>query len=170
MSTFEIDVAGGERTLYPVGEAADLLHRLEGDSLGRVLVKLPDPHLTRYQQWTPTVDLLTQLDIDVRRADCGEQCACAAEVRLHEPTAVEVAAGTIPWPRRASLQLHVVLELNDMEDYFTDDPADLPATLEQVKVKLEGDLAGFVLNEVNNTAEYGATVVAIEATVTEVSD
>lgn len=48
----------------------------------RVLIALSDPNLTRNDEWTPTTDLRTGLNIEVRRAACGGGCRCAVEVRV----------------------------------------------------------------------------------------
>ena len=78
-----IDIAAGERTLYPVDQATQAaLTKIEGDSMGRSLVKLEVPELTRVDEWSEAIDLLTGHTVAVRRADCGLGCKCAAEVKL----------------------------------------------------------------------------------------
>jgi len=78
-----INVAAGERTLYPVDQQTQqALTKFEGDSMGRSLVRLEDPSATNEDPWTQTTDLLTGQRVEVRRADCGLGCKCAAEVRL----------------------------------------------------------------------------------------
>jgi hypothetical protein len=79
----EIDVAAGERTLYPVDQLSQIaLTAFEGDEMGRALVRLDDPTVTQQDEWRETIDLLTGHTVAVRRADCGLGCKCAAEVRL----------------------------------------------------------------------------------------
>jgi hypothetical protein len=81
--TAEINVAAGERTLYPVDQITQIaLTALEGDTMGRALVRLEDPEVTRRDDWTEVTDLLTGHTVAVRRADCGLGCKCAAEVKL----------------------------------------------------------------------------------------
>lgn len=78
-----VDVAGGERTPYPVDQATQIaLTALEGDSMGRSLVRLDDPIVILMDEWSEVTDLLTGHTIAVRRADCGLGCKCAAEVKL----------------------------------------------------------------------------------------
>ena len=78
-----IDIAGGERTLYPVDQPTQIaLTKLEGDDMGRALVRLDDPSVTNRDEWSETTDLLTGHTVAVRRADCGLGCRCAAEVKL----------------------------------------------------------------------------------------
>lgn len=74
----------------------------------------------------------------------------------------------VTWPRRVALTVHVVLELDDWCDYFAEEPTE-PTNDDEVRVQIEADFAGFVANEVTNTTEYGASIIAIDATVTEVS-
>jgi hypothetical protein len=79
----EIDVAAGERTLYPVDQLSQIaLTAFEGDDMGRALVRLDDPTVTQQDEWRETIDLLTGHTVAVRRADCGLGCKCAAEVKL----------------------------------------------------------------------------------------
>jgi hypothetical protein len=79
----EIDVAAGERTLYPVDQLSQIaLTAFEGDDMGRALVRLDDPTVTQQDEWRETTDLLTGHTVAVRRADCGLGCKCAAEVKL----------------------------------------------------------------------------------------
>lgn len=81
MST--IDIAAGDRTLYPVDQLTQIaLTKLDGDDMGRALVRLEDPHLTDTDEWSEATDLLTGHTVAVRRADCGLGCKCAAEVKL----------------------------------------------------------------------------------------
>ena len=78
-----INVAAGERTLYPVDQLTQIaLTALEGDSMGRALVRLDDPSVTQMDEWSEATDLLTGHTVAVRRADCGLGCKCAAEVKL----------------------------------------------------------------------------------------
>jgi hypothetical protein len=78
-----IDVAAGERTLYPVDQLTQIaLTALDGDDMGRALVRLDDPTVTHQDEWSEATDLLTGHTVAVRRADCGLGCKCAAEVRL----------------------------------------------------------------------------------------
>lgn len=78
-----INVAAGERTLYPVDQLTQIaLTALEGDSMGRALVRLEDPHAIDMDEWSETTDLITGHTVAVRRADCGLGCKCAAEVKL----------------------------------------------------------------------------------------
>lgn len=78
-----INVAAGERTPYPVDQLTQqALTKNEGDSMGRVVVRLDDPHVTDLDEWSEVTDLLTGHTIAVRRADCGAGCRCAAEVKL----------------------------------------------------------------------------------------
>lgn len=80
-----VNVAAGERTLYPVDQITQIvLTAFEGDSMGRALVQLADPDVTHMDEWTETTDLLTGHTVAVRRADCGLGCKCAAEVKLVE--------------------------------------------------------------------------------------
>jgi hypothetical protein len=79
----EIDVAAGERTPYPVDQLTQIaLTANEGDSMGRVVIRLEDPHVMDMDKWTEATDLLTGHTVAVRRADCGLGCKCAAEVKL----------------------------------------------------------------------------------------
>lgn len=83
MTKHGINVAAGERTLYPVDQLTQIaLTTLEGDEMGRALVRLSDPHTTDEDEWTETTDLLTGHTVAVRRADCGLGCRCAGEVKL----------------------------------------------------------------------------------------
>jgi hypothetical protein len=78
-----VDVAAGERTLYPVDQITQIaLTAFEGDDMGRALVRLEDPTLTNTDEWSEATDLLTGHTVAVRRADCGLGCKCAAEVKL----------------------------------------------------------------------------------------
>lgn len=78
-----INVAAGERTPYPVDQQTQIaLTALEGDSAGRVLIRLDDPFLMQNEEWTAATDEITGRAIQVRRADCGLGCKCAAEVTL----------------------------------------------------------------------------------------
>lgn len=78
-----VDVAAGERTLYPVDQLTQIaLTGFEGDPDGRALVRLDDPHTTDSDEWTEVIDRLTGHTVAVRRADCGLGCKCAAEVKL----------------------------------------------------------------------------------------
>ena len=78
-----IDIAAGERTLYPVDQITQIaLTEFAGDDMGRALVRLEDPHAIDMDEWTETTDLLTGHTVAVRRADCGLGCKCAAEVKL----------------------------------------------------------------------------------------
>lgn len=78
-----INIAAGDRTPYPVDQATQIaLTALDDDSMGRVVVRLEDPHTTDTDEWTEVTDLLTGHTIAVRRADCGAGCRCAAEVKL----------------------------------------------------------------------------------------
>jgi hypothetical protein len=78
-----IDAAAGERTLYPVDQITQIvLTALDGDEMGRVLVRLDDPTAIHMDKWSETTDLLTGHTVAVRRADCGLGCKCAAEVKL----------------------------------------------------------------------------------------
>jgi hypothetical protein len=78
-----IDAAAGERTLYPVDQITQIvLTAFEGDSMGRALVRLDDPHALDTDEWTEVTDQLTGHTVAVRRADCGLGCKCAAEVKL----------------------------------------------------------------------------------------
>ncbi|QOP66185.1 hypothetical protein SEA_DANIELLEIGNACE_45 [Arthrobacter phage DanielleIgnace] len=79
----KIDVAGGERTLYPVDQfTQQVLTKFEDDPSCRALVKLEDPSLTDAEDWVATTDLITGRAIQVRSADCGLGCHCAGEVTL----------------------------------------------------------------------------------------
>jgi hypothetical protein len=79
----KINIAAGERTLYPVDQRTQIaLTAPDGDSMGRALVRLEDPHITDTDEWSEATDLLTGHTIAVRRADCGLGCKCAAEVKL----------------------------------------------------------------------------------------
>lgn len=70
----------GEYTLLPADAlTADAL--IQWDER-RVLVRLKDPGLIHEDGWGRTVDLLSEHTVEVRRADCGAGCRCAAEVRL----------------------------------------------------------------------------------------
>lgn len=72
-----------ENTLYPVDQITQqVLTPLDGDTAGRALVRLRDPHALYSDEWTETTDLITGHAIEVRRADCGAGCRCAGEVRL----------------------------------------------------------------------------------------
>lgn len=83
MEMRRIDVAAGERTPYPVDQATQsALTALEGDSAGRVLIRLDDPTVIQLDEWSEAIDLLTGHTVAVRRADCGLGCKCAAEVKL----------------------------------------------------------------------------------------
>lgn len=82
MATQQINIAAGERTLYPVDQLTQIALTKYGDPDGRALVRLEDPHTTDMDEWTETTDLLTGHTIAVRRADCGLGCKCAAEVKL----------------------------------------------------------------------------------------
>lgn len=78
-----IDVAAGERTPYPVDQLTQIaLTALEGDSMGRALVRLADTTAMDMDEWSEVTDLLTGHTVAVRRADCGLGCKCAAEVKL----------------------------------------------------------------------------------------
>ncbi|HEX9085914.1 MAG TPA: hypothetical protein VF867_00120 [Arthrobacter sp.] len=78
-----IDVAAGERTPYPVDQLTQIaLTKLEGDDMGRVLVRLDNPDVIHQDQWRQATDLLTGHTVALRRADCGLGCKCAAEVKL----------------------------------------------------------------------------------------
>jgi hypothetical protein len=78
-----VDVAAGERTPYPVNQATQsALTALEGDSMGRALIRLDDPSVIHLDEWSEVTDLLTGHTVAVRRADCGLGCKCAAEVKL----------------------------------------------------------------------------------------
>lgn len=80
-----VNVAAGERTLYPVDQATQIaLTAFEGDSMGRALVRLEDPTVLNLDEWSEVTDLLTGHTVAVRRADCGLGCKCAAEVKLVE--------------------------------------------------------------------------------------
>src|SRR5437764_690421 len=94
------------------------------------------------------------------------QLAALAAMREDALPTPEAAAA-----RRFALQVHVVLELTDgLEGYYQDFPEDIDGlTVEQLKVKIEGDFASFVANEIDNCKEYGVQVAAIVAEVTEVS-
>lgn len=88
-----VDVAAGERTLYPVDQLTQIaLTAFEGDSMGRALVRLDDPHATDTDEWSEVTDLLTGHTVAVRRADCGLGCKCAAEVKLVRRAAEEEEA------------------------------------------------------------------------------
>lgn len=81
----KIDVSAGERTPYPVDQPTQIaLTKFEGDSMGRVLVRLDwaGINLLHEDEWGETTDLLTGHTVAVRRADCGAGCKCAAEVKL----------------------------------------------------------------------------------------
>jgi hypothetical protein len=79
----KIDVAAGERTPYPVNQATQIaLTALDGDTAGRVLVRLDNPTAVHMDEWNQVTDLLTGHTVAVRRADCGSGCKCAAEVKL----------------------------------------------------------------------------------------
>jgi hypothetical protein len=80
-------LAADECTPVPVGtRAADQLDRLPADDLGRVIVRLRDPgevdRAVTSTGWYRTSDLRTGYAIEVRAADCGHGCHCAAEVRV----------------------------------------------------------------------------------------
>lgn len=79
----EVNVTAGERTPYPVDQPTQIaLTAFEGDSMGRALIRLEDPHAMDTDEWSEVTDLLTGHTVAVRRADCGLGCKCAAEVKL----------------------------------------------------------------------------------------
>lgn len=79
----DINIAAGERTPYPVDQPThNALTALAGDTMGRVLIRLENPHILNQDEWTEATDLLTGHTIAARRADCGAGCKCAAEVKL----------------------------------------------------------------------------------------
>ena len=79
----QIDIAAGDRTPYPVDQLSQIsLTKLEGDTAGRVVVRLEDPHVTDSDAWSEAIDLLTGHTVALRRADCGLGCRCAAEVKI----------------------------------------------------------------------------------------
>lgn len=79
----DINIAAGERTLYPVDQLSQIaLAKVEGDDMGRALVRLEIPELVGFAEWQETTDLITGHTIAVRAADCGLGCKCAAEVKL----------------------------------------------------------------------------------------
>lgn len=81
--TMKVDVGAGERTLYPVDQITQIaLTSLDGDSMGRALVRLDNPTAIHMDEWNQVTDLLTGHTVAVRRADCGLGCKCAAEVKL----------------------------------------------------------------------------------------
>jgi hypothetical protein len=80
-------LAADECTPVPVGtRAADDLDRLPADDLGRVIVRLRDAaevdRAVTATGWYRTSDLRTGYTIEIRRADCGHSCHCAAQVRV----------------------------------------------------------------------------------------
>jgi len=108
--TTSLDVAAGERTLFPVDQATQAaLNVFEGDVDGRVLVRLDDPAVTYSDEWSEATDLLTGLAVAVRRADCGAGCKCAAEVKLvRRPSKSKVKLG-----KKERALLHYALSLAD---------------------------------------------------------
>jgi hypothetical protein len=80
-------LAADECTPIPVGtRAADDLDRLPADDQGRVIIQLRDPaevdRAVTATGWYRTSDGRTGHAIEVRAADCGHGCHCAAEVRI----------------------------------------------------------------------------------------
>jgi hypothetical protein len=79
----KLDIDAGERTPFPVDQLTQIaLTKLEDDTMGRVVVRLEDPHVLDRDEWIEAIDLITGHTIAVRRADCGLGCKCAAEVKL----------------------------------------------------------------------------------------
>lgn len=78
-----INVAAGERTPFPVDQLTQIaLTKLDGDDMGRALIRLDDTTALQSDEWSEATDLLTGHTVAVRRADCGLGCKCAAEVKL----------------------------------------------------------------------------------------
>lgn len=79
-------LAADECTPIPVGtHTADHLDRLPDDHLGRVIVRLRDgevEHAVTSPTWYRTSDRRTGHAIEIRAADCGHGCHCAAQVRI----------------------------------------------------------------------------------------
>jgi hypothetical protein len=80
-------LAADECTPIPVGtRAADHLDRMPADDLGRVIIRLRDPaevnRAVTSQTWYRTSDVRTGYAIEIRAADCGHGCHCAAQVRV----------------------------------------------------------------------------------------
>jgi hypothetical protein len=75
-----------ELSPLPADKAAEkALDEMPNDPLGRVIVRLREDEVTkarRSERWYATTDLRTGLSVEIRRADCGAGCKCAAEVRL----------------------------------------------------------------------------------------
>lgn len=77
------NLAANERTLYPVDQLSQIaLAKVEGDDMGRALVRLEIPELVQFDEWQETTDLITGHTIAVRAADCGLGCRCAGEVKI----------------------------------------------------------------------------------------
>jgi hypothetical protein len=80
-------LAADECTPVPVGDRAPWdLDRLPADDQGRVIIRLRDPgevdRAVTATGWYRTSDLRTGYAIEVRAADCGHGCHCAAQVRV----------------------------------------------------------------------------------------
>ena len=69
-------------TVFPTD---DLTRSLPGSDLGdsRVNLQAPDDYVIQ-DDWTP-MQVVSEVppDFDLRRADCGAGCRCAAEARAH---------------------------------------------------------------------------------------
>ena len=87
-----LDFQAGDRTLFPATETdrAALTPNRADDPLRRVIVRLASPDVIHADTWRATTDLRTGLAVQVRSADCGGGCRCAAEVRIATPEG---------WPR-----------------------------------------------------------------------
>lgn len=127
--TAPLDLAAGDRTLNPADRAARLvLAPLPGDPEGRVIVRLADAaEAVLSDTWHDTTDERTGLAVQVRRADCGAGCRCAAEVRLDpslpDPVA-EAATHVASQAARALADEHCA---HDVAGLFTCDEADAVA-------------------------------------------
>lgn len=80
-------LAADECTPVPVGDRAPWdLDELPDDHLGRVIIRLRDGdevmRAVTSDTWYRTSDRRTGYAIEIRRADCGHGCHCAAQVRV----------------------------------------------------------------------------------------
>lgn len=76
----------GQNTLAPADQfTKSSLVLFADDPSGRVVVKLEDQSTLLSDDWTETIDWVSGLPVEVRRADCGLGCRCAGEVRVIRP-------------------------------------------------------------------------------------
>lgn len=78
-----IQLARNEYTPFPADElTAQVLDELPEDSMGRVIVRLPDGYRPEGRSYEQSVDQRSGLRILIRRSACGAGCHCALTVKV----------------------------------------------------------------------------------------